>query len=75
MFAVVGVVLEKENGPTPPSKFNKTQYLLTEAKFEFAVKTKKFLGGVSPMGTKPPGPEGPQPNCPTGQAVRGTGWG
>ena len=44
-----GVVLEKENGPPPPhppSKFNKTQYLLTEAKFEFAVKAKKFLISV-----------------------------
>ena len=84
----------------PPSKSDKTQYLLTGAKFEFAVKTKKFLGGIAPMRAKPPGAIGPRgvqglgrrpTNCsqatwvlarraktqvaPTGQAVRGTGWG
>ena len=32
--------------PTPPSKLNKIQYLLTGAKFEFAVKAKKFLISV-----------------------------
>ena len=31
----------------PPSKSDKTQYLLTGATFEFAVKTKKFLGGCA----------------------------
>ena len=30
----------------PPSKLNKIQYLLTGAKFEFAVKAKKFLISV-----------------------------
>ena len=28
---------------TPPSKSDKIKYLLTEGKFEFAVKAKKFL--------------------------------
>ena len=28
--------------PPPPSKLNKTQYLLTGAKFEFSIKAKKL---------------------------------
>ena len=52
----------------PPSKLNKTQYLLTGAKFEFAVKTKqKILGGKGPL-TVPRQlgfwPVGPKPKLP-----------
>ena len=38
----------------PPPTTN-SRYLLRGTKFEFLVKTKKFLGGIAPMGVKPPG--------------------